>query len=96
MGAPLLVASSGDGVNWANVRGLAIASGNLYFALADGTLNRIALGERPPFGRRHHDRRSGDRRHELGLGRALRLRLLNEGRCRRLQVSSFHGSAQHP
>ena len=50
VGAPLLVASSGDGVNWANVRGLAIASGNLYFALADGTLNRIAWANGHPSG----------------------------------------------
>ena len=50
VGAPLLVASSGDGVDWANVRGLAIASGNLYFALADGTLNRIAWVSGHPTG----------------------------------------------
>jgi hypothetical protein len=37
-------------VDWANVRGLAIASGNLYFALADGTLNRIAWVSGHPTG----------------------------------------------
>ena len=32
------------------MRGLAIASGNLYFALADGTLNRIAWASGHPSG----------------------------------------------
>ncbi|MEO8476677.1 MAG: delta-60 repeat domain-containing protein [Actinomycetota bacterium] len=42
LGAPLLVASTGDGVDWTQVRGMTIASGTMYFALSDGTLNAIA------------------------------------------------------
>jgi hypothetical protein len=41
VGAPLTVASTGDGVDWANVRGMTVASGKLYFALADGSLHSI-------------------------------------------------------
>ncbi len=50
VGAPILVASTGDGVNWANVRGMALVSGNLYFALANGTLNRVAWSNGHPTG----------------------------------------------
>ena len=50
VGAPLLVASTGDGVDWANVRGMTLASGTLYFALADGTLNAVAWGTGHPTG----------------------------------------------
>ncbi len=43
VGAPLLVSStSADGVAWGNVRGMTVADGNLYYALADGSLNRVA------------------------------------------------------
>jgi hypothetical protein len=42
VGAPLLVPSTDDGVNWAQVRGMTIANGSLYFALANGSLNRVA------------------------------------------------------
>jgi len=55
VGAPLTVASTGDGVDWANVRGMTLASGQLYFALADGSLNSIgwssdAFGQGHPTG----------------------------------------------
>ncbi len=44
VGANLFVASIGDGVNWSNVRGMTLASGNLYFALTDGNLFKVAWG----------------------------------------------------
>ncbi len=55
VGAPLTVASIGDGVDWANVRGMTLSSGKLYFALADGSLNSIgwsgdAFGQGHPTG----------------------------------------------
>jgi hypothetical protein len=50
VGAPLLVASTGDGVDWANVRGMTIASGNLYFALTDGNLYKVAWSGSAPVG----------------------------------------------
>jgi len=52
IGAALVVPSTGDGVDWANVRGMTMASGNLYFALADGTLNKVAWSG-DPFGHGH-------------------------------------------
>jgi hypothetical protein len=50
VGAPLLVASTGDGVDWASVRGMTLSSGTLYFALSDGTLNRVAWANGHPAG----------------------------------------------
>lgn len=50
VGAELLLGSTGDGVDWANVRGMTIASGSLYFALADGTLNRVGWSNGHPTG----------------------------------------------
>lgn len=50
VGAPLLVASTGDGVDWASVRGMTIASGNLYFALTDGNLYKVAWSGSAPTG----------------------------------------------
>lgn len=52
VGAPLLVASTGDGVDWAQVRGMTMASGKLYFALSDGTLN-VVNWSGDPFGKGH-------------------------------------------
>jgi hypothetical protein len=52
VGAPLLVASTGDHVDWAKVRGMTMADGTLYFALADGTLNAVAWSG-DPFGAGH-------------------------------------------
>jgi hypothetical protein len=52
VGAPLLVASTGDGVDWAKVRGMTMADGGLYFALADGSLNVVGWSG-DPFGRGH-------------------------------------------
>ena len=52
VGAPLLVASTGDRVDWAKVRGMTMADGTLYFALADGTLNAVAWSG-DPFGAGH-------------------------------------------
>jgi hypothetical protein len=52
VGAPLLVPSTGDGVDWAKVRGMTLASGALYFALSDGTLNTVAWSG-DPFGAGH-------------------------------------------
>jgi hypothetical protein len=52
IGAALVVPSTGDGVDWANVRGMTMASGNLYFALLDGTLNKVAWNG-DPFGHGH-------------------------------------------
>lgn len=43
VGANLYVANTdADGVPWENVRGMTLANGQLYFALTDGTLNRVA------------------------------------------------------
>ena len=55
LSAVLLVPSTGDGVDWDQVRGMTIASGKLYFALSDGTLNVIdwnggAYGQGHPTG----------------------------------------------
>jgi hypothetical protein len=55
LGAPLLVPSTGDGVNWGQVRGMTIASGKMYFSLSDGTLNVVnwngaAYGQGHPTG----------------------------------------------
>jgi len=48
VGANLFVGSTGDGVDWANVAGMTIAGGNLYFALNNGNLYRVAwVGGRP-------------------------------------------------
>jgi coenzyme F420-reducing hydrogenase beta subunit len=43
---------TGDGVDWANVRGMTMASGKLYFALEDGTLN-VVNWSGDPFGQGH-------------------------------------------
>ncbi|MFL6179955.1 MAG: hypothetical protein ACJ74E_08905 [Actinomycetes bacterium] len=44
VGANLYVASTNsDGVNWRTVRGMTMASGQLVYASADGTLNRVAF-----------------------------------------------------
>jgi hypothetical protein len=55
LGAPLLVPSTGNNVDWAKVRGMTIASGKMYFALSDGTLNVVnwngaAYGQGHPTG----------------------------------------------
>jgi hypothetical protein len=52
VGANLFVASvfPGQGVDWANVRGMTLAGGNLYFALANGNLHRVAWGGAAPTG----------------------------------------------
>lgn len=48
VGANLFVGSTGDGVDWSNVRGMTLANGNLYFALANNNLYRVAwTGGRP-------------------------------------------------
>ena len=39
-------------MKWANVRGMTMASGVLYFALTNGTLNKVAWSG-DPFGRGH-------------------------------------------
>jgi hypothetical protein len=52
VGAPLLVASTGDRVDWAKVRGMTMADGTLFFALADGTLKKVAWSG-DPFGHGH-------------------------------------------
>ena len=51
----MLVPSTGDGVNWGQVRGMTIASGKMYFSLSDGTLNVVnwngaAYGQGHPTG----------------------------------------------
>ncbi len=46
VGANLFVGST-TGVDWANVRGMTLASGNLYFALANGNLYRVAWQNGP-------------------------------------------------
>lgn len=50
VGANLFVAASGGVVDWANIRGMTLANGNLYYALANGTLNRIAWVNGAPSG----------------------------------------------
>jgi hypothetical protein len=50
VGAPLLVASTGDGVDWANVRGMTMADGTMYFALANGNLYRVGWNGTHPTG----------------------------------------------
>jgi chitodextrinase len=52
VGANLFVASTFPpaGVDWANVRGMTLASGNLYFALANGNLHRVAWDGSAPTG----------------------------------------------
>ena len=55
LSAVLLVPSTGDGVNWGQVRGMTIASGKMYFSLSDGTLNVVnwngaAYGQGHPTG----------------------------------------------
>ncbi len=50
VGAELVQASDSASVDWANVRGMTIASNQMYFALADGTLNRIAWADGHPTG----------------------------------------------
>ncbi len=50
VGANLFVASTGDGVNWANVRGMTMASGNLYLALTGGNLYKVAWSGGHPTG----------------------------------------------
>ena len=52
VGAALTVPSTGDGVDWAKVRGMTMASGTLYFALSDGSLNKVAWNG-APFGKGH-------------------------------------------
>ncbi len=50
VGANLFVAASGGAVNWASVRGMTLANGYLYYALSNGTLNRIAWVNGAPSG----------------------------------------------
>jgi hypothetical protein len=52
VGAALTVASTDDGVTWANVRGMTMASGRLYFAYDDGSLHSVAWNG-APFGVGH-------------------------------------------
>ena len=47
VGASIFVASTGDGVSWAKVRGMTLASGALLFATADGKLWRVPFTDRP-------------------------------------------------
>jgi hypothetical protein len=48
VGANLYVASTNaDGVNWKTVRGMTMASGQLIYASADGTLHRVAFDGKP-------------------------------------------------
>jgi hypothetical protein len=49
VGANLFVAST-TGVNWSNVRGMTMASGNLYYALTDGNLFRVGWSGGRPIG----------------------------------------------
>jgi chitodextrinase len=49
VGANLFVASTTT-VDWSNVRGMTMASGNLYFALANGNLFRVAWLDGKPSG----------------------------------------------
>ena len=41
VGANLFVASTAGPIDWANVRGMTMASGNLYYALSNGNLFRV-------------------------------------------------------
>jgi hypothetical protein len=50
VGANLFVASAGGSVDWGNVRGMTMADGVLYYALSDGTLNRIPWVNGAPSG----------------------------------------------
>ena len=50
IGGELFVASTGDGVDWANVRGFTIADGSLYFAKTDNKLYRVAFPSGKPSG----------------------------------------------
>ncbi|MEX0990112.1 MAG: hypothetical protein WD206_07440 [Actinomycetota bacterium] len=51
VGAELFVASTtADGVAWNNVRGVTLANGNLYYALTDGKLYRVAWNGSKPTG----------------------------------------------
>lgn len=50
IGGELFVASTGDGVDWANVRGFTIADGFLYFAKTDNKLYRVAFPNGKPSG----------------------------------------------
>lgn len=47
VGANLFVASTGDGVPWAKVRGMTMSSGQLVYATSDGKLRRVAFNGRP-------------------------------------------------
>jgi hypothetical protein len=50
IGGELFVTSTGDGVDWANVRGFTIADGQLYFAKTDNRLYRVAFANGRPSG----------------------------------------------
>jgi hypothetical protein len=50
VGANLFVASASGPVDWRNVRGMTMANDVLYYALSDGTLNRIAWVNGAPSG----------------------------------------------
>ncbi|MFN8234358.1 MAG: fibronectin type III domain-containing protein, partial [Actinomycetota bacterium] len=50
VGANLFVGSTNTAVDWANVRGMTMASGNLFYALANGDLFRIAWSGGQPTG----------------------------------------------
>ena len=41
VGANLFVAGTAGPIDWANVRGMTVASGNLYYALSNGNLFRV-------------------------------------------------------
>lgn len=47
VGANLFVASTGDGVSWAKVRGMTMSSGLLVFATSEGKLWRVGFDGRP-------------------------------------------------
>jgi beta-propeller uncharacterized protein DUF5122 len=50
VGSNLFVASTGDGVDWAGVRGMTMASGRLIYATTDGRLWRVGFGGGRPTG----------------------------------------------
>jgi hypothetical protein len=51
VGASLFVSSTNaDGVDWANVRGMALVGGQLYFGSQSGTLSRVPLANGRPTG----------------------------------------------
>jgi hypothetical protein len=50
VGAELLVASTGNGVDWANVRGMTLADNTMYFALANGHLYSVGWAGTHPTG----------------------------------------------